>query len=149
MAMFSGAVAENLPFVNRPSDEPDGPGIPQPPKSYTERRRIADYRRSGEHRDLHTLGHTGGRRKRDKIRSHARRGDQSYEKFSAKMNLICCVFDPTTHDWKTTPVAFDRLRDNDRDVWFELRRAYRDRLQMRWRRIFLFKRLSHIVPIEV
>lgn len=74
---------------------------------------------------------------------------QDLRKFSAKINLICCVFRPSQHEWRTTCVSFDRLKDNDRDVWREIRRAYRERLQGWWRRVFLFRRLGRVVVIEV
>ena len=68
----------------------------------------------------------------------------------SKVELQLCVFHGApSHRWRTAPFVFDRRRDDDRELWEEIRRVYRDELQGVWRRIYGFKKLKKIIPIEV
>lgn len=71
------------------------------------------------------------------------------ERFSADVHLVLSVCDPSTHEWRTAPVTFDQFKNDDREVWWEIRRAYRQDLQKSWRRWLFFRKLKYIVPIEV
>lgn len=85
-------------------------------------------------------------------RRHSGRGyDMPREKpLPSKVELQLCVFHGApSHRWRTAPFTFDRRRDDDRELWEEIRHIYRDELQGIWRRIFGFKKLKHIIPIEV
>ena len=85
-------------------------------------------------------------------RRHSGRGyDMPREKsLPSKVELQLCVFHGApSHRWRTAPFTFDRRRDDDRELWEEIRHIYRDELQGVWRRIFGFKKLKHIIPIEV
>ena len=85
-----------------------------PPRAYSEKYQFSDYHRAGEHRDKLLRGRSR-RRRRHHDRSSLESGR---DKFSANVNLLCCVFHPTKHRWSTAPVCFDRIKDNDRDVWY-------------------------------
>lgn len=68
----------------------------------------------------------------------------------SKVELQLCVFHGApSHRWRTAPFVFDRRRDDDRELWEDIRHIYRDELQGFWRRILGFKKLKHIIPIEV
>lgn len=68
----------------------------------------------------------------------------------SKVELQLCVFHGApSHHWRTAPFIFDRRRDDDKELWEEIRHVYRDELQGVWRRIFGFKKLKQIIPIEV
>ncbi len=69
---------------------------------------------------------------------------------SNKVSLLLCVFRGSTgNSWHTAPFSFDRRKTDDRELWEEIREVYRQDLQRPWRRLFLFKRLKLIAPIEV
>jgi len=69
---------------------------------------------------------------------------------STNVTLTLAVYHGSrNHSWRTTPVTFDRARATDRQLWSDIRNAYRTELQREWRRVFQFTRLKHIVPIEV
>lgn len=60
-----------------------------------------------------------------------------------------CVFHGAgSHSWRTAPYSFDRRRINDQELWEDIRAIYREELQKPWRRVFLFKKLKLIAPIE-
>ena len=85
-------------------------------------------------------------------RRHSRRGyDMPREKpLPSKVELQLCVFHGApSHRWRTAPFVFDRRRDDDRLLWEEIRHVYRNELQGFWRRLSGFKKLKHIIPIEV
>lgn len=85
-------------------------------------------------------------------RRHSGRGyDMPREKpLPSKMEFQLCVFHGApSHRWRTAPFTFDRRRDDDRELWEEIRHIYRDELQGFWRRVFGFKKLKSIIPIEV
>lgn len=85
-------------------------------------------------------------------RRHSGRGyEMPREKaLPSKVELQLCVFHGApSHRWRTAPFVFDRRRDDDRELWEEIRRVYRDELQGVWRRIYGFKKLKKIIPIEV
>ena len=68
----------------------------------------------------------------------------------SKVELQMCVFHGApSHRWRTAPFVFDRRRDDDRELWEEIRHVYRDELQGVWRRILGFKKLKKIIPIQV
>ena len=68
----------------------------------------------------------------------------------SKVDLLLCVFHGGhSHNWRTASLNFDRRRMDDRELWEDIRQIYRDDLQGLWRRILGFKRVKHIVPIEV
>ena len=68
----------------------------------------------------------------------------------SRVELQLCVFHGApSHRWRTAPLIFDRRRDDDRELWEEIRHVYRDELQGIWRRIYGFKKLKTIIPIEV
>jgi hypothetical protein len=73
-------------------------------------------------------------------RSKSRRSD---------VTLTLCVFHTTSHKWSTEPFRFDPNRTNDRELWMDIRSAFRVDLQKPWRRIFGFKKVKSIVPIAV
>ena len=116
------------------SDDSSGPRIPPVPQGGRGRRSGDDF---------------GSPKRR---RRHSGRGyDMPREKpLPSKVELQLCVFHGApSHRWRTAPFTFDRRRDDDRDLWEEIRHIYRDELQGVWRRIFGFKKLKHIIPIEV
>lgn len=78
-----------------------------------------------------------------------RRYSDHFEKRSGKTTILLCVYHSTEHGWRTEPLSFDPRRTTDRELWMEIRRIYRTELQKEWRRIFLFQKVRHIVPIEV
>ena len=85
-------------------------------------------------------------------RRHSGRGyDMPREKpLPSKVELQLCVFHGApSHRWRTAPFVFDRRKDDDRDLWEDIRHIYRDELQGFWRRVLGFKKLKHIIPIEV
>ena len=85
-------------------------------------------------------------------RRHSGRGyDMPREKpLPSKIELQFCVFHGApSHRWRTAPFIFDRRRDDDRELWEEIRNVYRDELQGIWRRILGFRKLKHIIPVEV
>jgi len=65
------------------------------------------------------------------------------------VTIVLCAYHRRTHGWRTIPLTFDPYRMTDEELWKEIRYIYRTQLQLEWRRIFLFRRLRHIVPIEV
>ena len=68
----------------------------------------------------------------------------------SKVELQICVFHGApSHRWRTAPFVFDRRRDDDRELWEEIRHVYRDELQGVWRRILGFKKLKKIIPVQV
>ncbi len=69
---------------------------------------------------------------------------------SNKIDLLFCVFHGVpSHRWRTAPFTFDRRTTDDREIWEDIRHVYRHELQGMWRRILGFKKLKHIIPIEV
>ena len=85
-------------------------------------------------------------------RRHSGRGyDMPREKpLPSKVELQICVFHGApSHRWRTAPFVFDRRRDDDRELWEEIRHVYRDELQGFWRRILGFKKLKKIIPVQV
>lgn len=101
-----------------------------------------------------------GRRNRDSDLRSPRRRKRPYsgrgyslprdKPVSSKIDLQLCVFHGApSHRWRTAPFVFDRRRDDDRELWEELRHIYRDELQGVWRRIYSFKKLKKISPVEV
>ena len=116
-------------------DDSSGPHIPPVPQGGRGRRSMGDEFGSPKRR-----------------RRHSGRGyDMPREKpLPSKVELQLCVFHGApSHRWRTAPFVFDRRRDDDRELWEEIRHIYRDELQGFWRRIFGFKKLKHIIPIEV
>ena len=116
-------------------DDSSGPRIPPVPQGGRGRRSGGDDFESPKRR-----------------RRHSGRGyDMPREKpLPSKVELQLCVFHGApSHRWRTAPFTFDRRRDDDRELWEEIRRVYRDELQGVWRRILGFKKLKHIIPIEV
>lgn len=115
------------------------------------------HRQRGSHDFQHLRRHDprgGPDQERDRHHRRRRRHrsddfDPLVDKFSAKVNLLCCVFHPTQHRWSTAPVCFDRVKHDDCDVWYLIRDVYRGRLQPAWRRWLGFKKLVAIVPIVV
>ncbi|KAL9589462.1 MAG: hypothetical protein Q9203_001755 [Teloschistes exilis] len=86
-------------------------------------------------------------RKRRRQSRYASGYDMPREK-NPKIDMLLCVFhSPSSHSWRTAPLSFDRRRIDDRELWEDIRDTYRMELQMPWRRIFLLKRLKHIVPV--
>ncbi|KAF6225364.1 hypothetical protein HO173_012802 [Letharia columbiana] len=115
-------------------DDSSGPRIPPLPQGGRGRRSGGDDFESPKRR-----------------RRHSGRGyDMPREKpLPSKVELQLCVFHGApSHRWRTAPFTFDRRRDDDRELWEEIRRVYRDELQGVWRRILGFKKLKHIIPIE-
>ena len=116
------------------SDEDDSSGPHAPPAPQRSRRSEDDYVSP----------------KKRRRRSHYSSGYAMPREKPSKIDLQLCVFHSSSgHDWHTAPLSFDRRRIDDRELWEDIRRTYRDELQMAWRRIFLFTRVKHIVPIEV
>ena len=116
-------------------DDSSGPRIPPVPQGGRGRRSGGD--------------EFGSPRRR---RRHSGRGyDMPREKpLPSKVELQLCVFHGApSHRWRTAPFVFDRRRDDDREIWEDIRHVYRDELQGIWRRILGFKKLKHIIPIEV
>ena len=73
-----------------------------------------------------------------------------WEKQSSKVELRFSVFNGTpSHCWRFTKFTFDSRRENDRELWEEIRDVYRDELQGVWRRIYGFRKLKKIIPVEV
>ena len=71
------------------------------------------------------------------------------EKMGSKIEMQFCVFHGSgSHSWRTAQYSFDRRRANDQELWEDIRAIYRDELQRPWRRIFLFKKLKLIAPIQ-
>ncbi|KAL9056767.1 MAG: hypothetical protein Q9162_002738 [Coniocarpon cinnabarinum] len=112
-----------------------------PPSSFTQHNKFEELL---ERHDISIPRPTAGQPRFHSKRDHPLRS----EKFSAKIHLVLSVCDPTSHEWRTAPVSFDQFKDNDQDVWWEIRRAYRDELQKEWRRWLFFRKLKYIVPIE-
>lgn len=82
-------------------------------------------------------------------RSGARGYGLPREKVGSKIDLLFCVFHGSgSHSWRTAPYTFDRRRTNDQELWEDIRAIYRDQLQRPWRRVFLFKKLKLLAPIE-
>ena len=76
--------------------------------------------------------------------------DMPREKPPSRVDLLLCVSEGApSHSWRTAPLTFDRKRADDRELWEDIQRIYRDELQGPWRRIFGFKKLKHILPVEV
>lgn len=72
------------------------------------------------------------------------------KQLSSKVELQFCVFSGTpSHCWRITTFTFDRKRDDDRELWEEIGHVYRDELQGVWRRIYGFRKLKKIIPVEV
>lgn len=72
------------------------------------------------------------------------------EKPPSKVDLLLCVFHGApSHRWRTVSYYFDRRKMDDRELWEDLRGMYRDELQRWWRRVFMFKKLKKIIPVEV
>ncbi|KAL9605289.1 MAG: hypothetical protein Q9179_001537 [Wetmoreana sp. 5 TL-2023] len=110
-------------------DDSSGPRIPPPP-------------RRGRYSD-DEFASTRKRRRRSRYAS----GYEMHREKNPKVDLLLCVFhSPSSHSWRTAPLSFDRRRIDDRELWEDIRETYRMELQMAWRRIFLLKRLKHIVP---
>ncbi|KAI9719014.1 MAG: hypothetical protein M1828_006390 [Chrysothrix sp. TS-e1954] len=62
--------------------------------------------------------------------------------------LVLSVFHSPVRGWRTEPVTFDPRHTTDQELWEDIRAAFRDDLEKWWRRVFLFKKLRYIVPIE-
>lgn len=91
---------------------------------------------------------SGSRKRKSRHRGYSVSRDKPARK--ANVTLILAVFHSSrNHSWRTTPITFDRFRATDQSLWEDIRYAYRHQLQKEWRRVFLFTRLKHIVPIEV
>ena len=116
-------------------DDSSGFRAPPPPQAGRERRSRGDDYESPKRR-----------------RRHSGRGyDMPREKpLPSKVELQMCVFHGApSHRWRTAPFVFDRRRDDDRELWEEIRHIYRDELQGFWRRVLGFKKLKKIIPIQV
>lgn len=66
-----------------------------------------------------------------------------------EITLRLCIFDQSSHGWRTSTLTFDAYKTNDREIWHDIRSIYRNELQGIWRRIFGFSKLKSILPIEV
>ena len=120
---------------SRSDDDSSGFRAPPPPQADRDRRSRGDDYDSPKRR-----------------RRHSGRGyDMPREKpLPSKVELQMCVFHGApSHRWRTAPFVFDRRRDDDRELWEEIRHVYRDELQGVWRRILGFKKLKKIIPIQV
>ena len=119
-----------------PSDDDDSSGARAPPPPGRDQR--------GRHSDDEYY------RSPKKKRRHSGRGYDLGREKSPRVDLLLCVFHGApSHRWRTAPYSFDRRRINDVELWEDIRGIYRDELQKPWRRIIGFKKLQHIIPIEV
>lgn len=112
---------------NSRGGSPPSPRVPPPPKTNR-----SSKKRHGRPRDRG--------RGYSLPRSKSRRSE---------VTLTLCVFHTTSHKWSTEPFRFDPNRTNDRELWMDIRTAFRTDLQKPWRRIFGFKKVKSIVPIAV
>lgn len=120
-------------------DDSSGPRIPPVPQGGRGRRSGGDEFGSPK------------RRRRHSGRGYDMPREKPREKpLPSKVELKLCVFHGApSHRWRTAPFVFDRRKDDDKELWKDIRRIYRDELQGIWRRIFGFRKLKHIIPIEV
>lgn len=71
------------------------------------------------------------------------------DSFRHRNIMVLSVYDATTQGWRTMPLKYDVQTTTDKELWLEIRSIYRKHLQNIWRRIFLFKKLRHLMPIQV
>ena len=111
------------------------------------------------------LSHGGGRGRRsgggDEFRSSRRRRrhiEQAYKtpegKQSSNVKLRFSVFNGTSsHCWRFTHFYVDSRwegdKEGDKKLWEEIQGVYSDELQGAWRRIYGFRKLKQVVPVEV
>ena len=122
-----------------PSDDDSSGRRAPPPPGRDQRGRYSDdeYYRSPK-------------KKRRRSRYGSGKGYDMGREKSPRVDLVLCVFQgPPSHRWRTAPYSFDRRRINDVELWEDIRAIYRDELQKPWRRLFGFKKLRHVIPIEV
>lgn len=151
---------DNAKSTNNTDSTEEPPVFISPPVAFTQHNKLEE---ALERHDIPIPRPTAGKarfhERQERPRRHYSRRKQilhprdrspvRLKKFSAKIHLVLSVCDPTSHEWRTAPVSFDQFKDTDRDVWWEIRRAYRDELQKEWRRWIFFRKLKYIVPIEV
>lgn len=65
----------------------------------------------------------------------------------SEVTILLCVYHSYSEHWSTAPIKFNPRRINDRQLWTEIRYAFRTDLQKPWRRILGFKKVHSIVPI--
>lgn len=95
-------------------------------------------------------GRTSGKRRREPRAYSPGPAAEKRPSRKSTVTLTLAVFHSSrSHSWRTTPITFDRFRATDQSIWEDIRHAYRHQLQQEWRRLLLFTRLKHIVPIEV
>ena len=116
----------------RSDSDSSGPRVPQAPQ-----------------RGRHSEDHYVSPKKRRRRSQYDPGYSMPREKLS-KIDLRLCVFDKTSgHSWRTASLNFDRRRTDDRELWEDLRRTYREELQGFRRRFLGFKRVKSIVPTTV
>ena len=124
---------------SRPHSDDDGsasPHIPSVPQG-----------RGGHSDDEYIRARKSRRRSRyDSTKGY----DMGGEKISSKVDFLLSVLDgASSHRWRTARFSFDMRRTDDRELWEDIRQVYLHQLQKAWRRIFMFKKLKRIVPVEV
>lgn len=89
--------------------------------------------------------HARSRKRRSRNNGYA----DPRERKRPEVTIVLSVYQGVTAGWRTVPFTFNPYKINDEELWTDIRELYRHSLQKEWRRIFLFKRLKAIVPIEV
>ncbi|KAA6410303.1 MAG: hypothetical protein FRX48_05724 [Lasallia pustulata] len=84
--------------------------------------------------------------KRSSQRRQSRREAYDQPRKGTRVTLILCVFHNSSHIWERTTIKFDPNRTNDRELWKDIRDAYRADLEKPWRRILGFRRVKSVVP---
>ena len=131
-------------------DSSSGPRIPPVPRGGKGRRSYGGERagggRGGGSEDIES---SPKRRRRHSARGYDMPREKAQLSSSNKVKLQFCVFHGSgTHCWRNVDFTFDR-RDEDRELWEDIRQVYRNELQGVWRRIYGFRKLKKIIPVEV
>ncbi|SLM35434.1 hypothetical protein LPUS_04715 [Lasallia pustulata] len=84
--------------------------------------------------------------KRSSKRRQSRREAYDQPRKGSRVTLILCVFHNTSHTWERATIKFDPNRTNDRELWKDIRDAFRADLEKPWRRILGFRKVKSVVP---
>ena len=87
--------------------------------------------------------------KRSSKRRQSRREAYDQPRKGSRVTLILCVFHNTSHTWERATIKFDPNRTNDRELWKDIRDAFRADLEKPWRRILGFRKVKSVVPCTV
>lgn len=136
-----------------PSSQSSAPPPPTDRNERRNRRQPSYYNQNNQARYSNGGGGGGGAPNRRRSYSYPQEGKRAGGGYGggrdgSRVTIVLCVFRGASSGFVTTPVTFDRNRTTDEELWGDIRDAFRNELEKPWRRVFLFKHLRIIRPIE-